>query len=103
MTTKPKFMTVDDLSYPNVRIDDSRAKRLSKEKTAEGRYHDVMDQTYEEARDEGLHHKIERNGVMTPITLTQKKDHTLLLDGHHRLSVAQRHLHPDSLIPVEWV
>lgn len=95
-------MSVDDLSYPNVKIDDSFAKRMSKEKTPEGRYHDVMEQTYDEARAEGLHHKIERNGVTTPITLTQKKGQTMLLDGHHRLSVAQRHLHPDSLVPVEW-
>jgi hypothetical protein len=97
-----QFMSVEDLSYPNVKIDDKKAKTLSDAKNEEGRYHDVMDKTYEEAHEEGLHRSIESHGVQTPVTLSKQDGQLTLVDGHHRIATAQRHLPPDTMIPVKF-
>ena len=98
MLSRTQFKTVEALTYPTVKLDDERAQTLSSKKTEASRYHDVMDQMYKEAQDEGLHRSIEEHGVHTPLIVNKKT--MTLEDGHHRLAVAQRHLPPDTKLPV---
>jgi len=67
----------------------------------EGGPRSLMNKKYREAQASGLADKIQQQGVKEPVHLWHNTNGTkTLIDGHHRLAVAQR-LGKNTLLPVE--